>query len=135
MHNHINKNIPLIVIFGRTNVGKSTLFNRLIGKNQALISDVAGTTRDSNIGQIKENGIKFQLVDTGGIEFIKHALNESVGSKVHKVESKESTKNNISKSVGSKVYKECHEQKLGVENKDEIGNKVYQQVIDYLENA
>ena len=127
MHNHINKNLPLIVIFGRTNVGKSTLFNRLIAKNQALVSDVAGTTRDSNIAQIKENGIKFQLVDTGGIEFIK--------SKVHKVESKESTKNNISKSVGSKVYKECHEQKLGVENKDEIGNKVYQQVIDYLENA
>ncbi|MFH1661795.1 MAG: GTPase, partial [Candidatus Falkowbacteria bacterium] len=107
MNNHINKNLPLIVIFGRTNVGKSTLFNRLIAKNQALVSDVAGTTRDSNIAQIKENGIKFQLVDTGGIEFIK--------SKVHKVESKESTKNNISKSVGSKVYKECHEQKLGVE--------------------
>ena len=58
---------PLVVIFGRTNVGKSTLFNCLTGKHKALISDIAGTTRDSNIGEVEWQGKSFSLVDTGGI--------------------------------------------------------------------
>jgi GTP-binding protein len=58
--------LPLIVIFGRTNVGKSTLFNCLAEKRQALISDVPGTTRDSNIATVEWRGHKFELVDTGG---------------------------------------------------------------------
>lgn len=59
--------LPMIVIFGRTNVGKSTLFNCLTEKNSALVSDIEGTTRDSNVGQVEWQGMTFDLVDTGGI--------------------------------------------------------------------
>lgn len=59
--------IPLVVIFGRTNVGKSTLFNCLMEKKQALVSNIEGTTRDSNINIVEWNNAKFDLVDTGGI--------------------------------------------------------------------
>lgn len=58
--------LPLVVIFGRTNVGKSTLFNTLAEKKQALISDIPGTTRDSNLAVGEWRGRKFELVDTGG---------------------------------------------------------------------
>lgn len=57
---------PLIVIFGRTNVGKSTLFNALTEQRQALISDTPGTTRDSNLALANWRGRDFELVDTGG---------------------------------------------------------------------
>lgn len=64
----INKNnLPLVVIFGRTNVGKSTLFNRLIESRQALVSDIPGTTRDANLATMEWRGKSFRLVDTGGI--------------------------------------------------------------------
>jgi len=62
----VNRNKPLVVIFGRTNVGKSTLFNCLVEKNQALISNTPGTTRDSNLGNVNWQGKTFSLVDTGG---------------------------------------------------------------------
>ena len=68
----INKNLPSVIIFGRTNVGKSTLFNRLTEKNQALVSKIEGTTRDSNIGQVDWRGKTFELIDTGGIIDIKY---------------------------------------------------------------
>jgi len=69
---YYNKKLPLIVIFGRPNVGKSTLFNCLIAKKQALVSTLAGTTRDSNIGEIEWQRAKLQAVDTGGILDLKH---------------------------------------------------------------
>ncbi|MFA5754392.1 MAG: ribosome biogenesis GTPase Der [Patescibacteria group bacterium] len=59
--------LPLVVICGRTNVGKSTLFNCLSEKRQALVSDIAGTTRDSNLGRVEWNGSTFDLVDTAGL--------------------------------------------------------------------
>ncbi len=59
--------MPLVTIFGRTNVGKSTLFNALIEKRQALISSIAGTTRDSNLGIVEWSSSAFELVDTAGI--------------------------------------------------------------------
>ncbi len=62
------KKLPIVVIFGRTNVGKSTLFNRLAEKNKALISEVEGTTRDSNIALANWQGKIFQLVDLAGWE-------------------------------------------------------------------
>ena len=63
-----NKNkLPLVVLFGRTNVGKSTLFNCLLEQRQALVSNIAGTTRDSNIGEVEWQGKQFRLIDTGGI--------------------------------------------------------------------
>lgn len=62
-----NNKTPLVAICGRTNVGKSTLFNRLTEKRQALISDIAGTTRDSNTGIVHWNKKVFRLVDTAGL--------------------------------------------------------------------
>ncbi len=67
----IQKKLPRVVIFGRTNVGKSTLFNCLTEKSHALVSRIEGTTRDSNIGEVEWNGKKFELIDTGGIMDIK----------------------------------------------------------------
>ena len=67
-----SKLLPLVVIFGRANVGKSTLFNCLTEKRQALISNIAGTTRDSNLGQVYWQGHRFEIVDTGGIIDLKH---------------------------------------------------------------
>jgi len=62
----INK-LPQIVIFGRTNVGKSTLFNRLIEEERALIADLPGTTRDANSGIVEWQGSQMEFVDTGGV--------------------------------------------------------------------
>lgn len=63
----MSEKIPLVVICGRTNVGKSTLFNRLTEKRQALISKIAGTTRDANEGIVHWGSKVFQLVDTAGL--------------------------------------------------------------------
>lgn len=57
---------PLVVIFGRTNVGKSTLFNCLVERHGALVSNIPGTTRDANLGSVNWRGQVFDLVDTGG---------------------------------------------------------------------
>ena len=62
------KRKPLVALVGRPNVGKSTLFNRLVGQRVAVIDDIPGTTRDRIQGESDWNGIAFKVVDTGGIE-------------------------------------------------------------------
>ncbi|HKT84490.1 MAG TPA: ribosome biogenesis GTPase Der [Novosphingobium sp.] len=60
--------LPQVIIIGRPNVGKSTLFNRLVGKKLALVDDQPGVTRDRRFGDAELLGLKFQIVDTAGWE-------------------------------------------------------------------
>lgn len=65
----IDHNLPIVALVGRVNVGKSSLFNKIIEQNLALVSDIPGTTRTRNVAVATWRGKQFRLVDTGGLTF------------------------------------------------------------------
>lgn len=69
----VDFNLPTITLIGRVNVGKSTFFNKLMEKFQALVSDEPGTTRTRNIGNFTWRGVQARLVDAGGLTFDENA--------------------------------------------------------------
>ncbi|MGH9630160.1 MAG: GTPase, partial [Bryobacteraceae bacterium] len=59
--------LPSVVIVGRPNVGKSTLFNALTGQRKSIVGDEPGITRDRIYGEARHRGRRFEVIDTGGI--------------------------------------------------------------------
>jgi len=74
--------VPLLAIVGRPNVGKSTLFNRLVGGRPALVHDTPGLTRDRRYGETDYFGTQLRLVDTGGLD--PDAAHEVIGAGIHR---------------------------------------------------
>lgn len=103
--------IKKIVLFGRPNVGKSTLFNCLCENKHALVSKIPGTTRDANIGIVSWQGVKLELIDTGGI----------LDARLMTLSRK---KTDSLKHTGSKSI-----------DKDMIDRQVQQQAREYIANA
>ena len=62
------RRLPVLALVGRPNVGKSTLFNRLMRERKAIVHDLPGVTRDRNYGTAEWAGRKFLVIDTGGFE-------------------------------------------------------------------
>lgn len=70
--------LPTVALVGRPNVGKSTIFNRLVGKKISIIEDTPGVTRDRIYGDVNYKDFKFHLIDTGGIDVSKETFNEEI---------------------------------------------------------
>ncbi|MDA0749043.1 MAG: 50S ribosome-binding GTPase, partial [bacterium] len=74
----------VVAIIGRPNVGKSTLFNRLLGERRAVVHDISGVTRDRNYAEVIWNRRVFDLVDTGG--YVPHAVDQMDEAVAHQVD-------------------------------------------------
>jgi len=74
--------LPTVCIVGRPNVGKSTLFNKLVGKKISIIEDSPGVTRDRIYGEVSYQGKKFNLIDTGGLDIAKELFNDEIKTQV-----------------------------------------------------
>ena len=69
---------PVVALVGRPNVGKSTLFNKLVGKKVSIIEDTPGITRDRIYGNVKYKDYNFHLIDTGGIDLSEMDFNDDI---------------------------------------------------------
>lgn len=74
--------LPTVAIVGRANVGKSSLFNRLVGEQQAIVAREAGTTRDSVIGKVNYRDHHFWLVDTAGLKMAEDEFEASIQEQI-----------------------------------------------------
>ena len=70
--------MPTVALVGRPNVGKSTIFNRLVGKKISIIEDTPGVTRDRIYGDVTYKDYKFHLIDTGGIDVGNDDFNKEI---------------------------------------------------------
>ena len=70
--------IPTVALVGRPNVGKSTIFNKLVGKRISIIEDTPGVTRDRIYADAEYKNYKFHLIDTGGIDVTKEVFNDEI---------------------------------------------------------
>jgi GTP-binding protein len=68
LDNQPDRTLPIVAVVGRPNVGKSSLFNRILSRRHAIVSDVAGTTRDRLMSEVEWDSYRFILIDTGGLE-------------------------------------------------------------------
>ena len=62
-----NGGVPAIAIVGRPNVGKSSLFNAIVGRRLSIVHEMSGVTRDRVVAPLVRNGRRFELIDTGGL--------------------------------------------------------------------
>jgi len=70
--------LPVVALVGRPNVGKSTIFNRLVGRKVSIIEDTPGVTRDRIYGNVIYGNYKFHLIDTGGIDVSRELFNQEI---------------------------------------------------------
>lgn len=78
---NVIRNGVSVAIIGKPNAGKSTLLNTLLNENRAIVSDIAGTTRDTIEEMLNINGVLFRLIDTAGIRTHSHDIIENIGIK------------------------------------------------------
>ena len=74
--------MPVLAIVGRPNVGKSTLFNALTGRREAIVGPDPGVTRDRVMGEADWNGITFTVIDTGGLDFVDDSMQRLINNQV-----------------------------------------------------
>ncbi|MDD6224286.1 MAG: 50S ribosome-binding GTPase, partial [bacterium] len=70
--------LPTVALVGRPNVGKSTLFNKLVGSKISIIEDIPGVTRDRIYSEAMYKNFRFHLIDTGGIDVSKEIFNDEI---------------------------------------------------------